>query len=685
MRADENSVNQFLKQPETQFVIPVYQRNYDWGIPQCKQLLDDIIKSGADDKINSHFIGSIVYIQDKMFTSNEIKELVIIDGQQRITTITLIYIALFHLANQIDKKLKERIEELYLINKFSDKKKLKLRPTANNDSALDYLLHKNQQGVFGEFSRVTENYEFIAGFINAENFGLIQKGLDKLMFVEIILERDKDNPQRIFESLNSTGLDLSQADLIRNYILMSLRRKKQIEIYENFWLPIENSCTETDTNTKKVSDFIRHFLTIETQDIPNKDKVYQAFKTKYPCNEGPEFEQTLANIKKYSTYFNRFINSGAEPDNDIRREIYYLGKLEITVSYPFLLEIYRDYENGIIDKSTIIEILRLIQSFAWRRFIIGLPSNSLNKIFLNLYKEIDKRDYLGSLKKALANKKGSQRFPKDGEVIAILKEKDIYNIQTRNRMYFLDLLENFNNNEPVLSDELSVEHIFPQKPDSKWFSDLGEEQYNLMKDKYLNTIANLTLTGYNSPLGNKPFTEKRDLPEKGYRASRLLLNQSLRDLTKWDVEELEKRFGFITERFLKIWKYPHVKDEEDNQSDEINIFDADDPKGKRLEYFIFFDQKLEKTRVSELYEHVLRALYDLNPETFFKSDLGEKLELTSQKENLRQALALSESYFIEANLDSRNKFIRLKYALNKFDLTDELFIKYATENSMDND
>ncbi|MFC2146636.1 DUF262 domain-containing protein, partial [Acidobacteriota bacterium] len=435
MKALETNLNRFLSQPDTQFVIPVYQRNYDWRIMECKQLMDDILVAGSDASINFHFLGSIVYIQDDIYTSSEVRELTIIDGQQRITTITLIYIAIFLLAKKRnDRKLESRIEETYLINKFFEKEKLKLRPTENNDKALKFLINKIGDITFGEFSRVIENYEYLANQINQENINTVLKGLDKLMFVEISLERGKDNPQRIFESLNSTGLELSQADLIRNYILMGLKREQQTKIYEKYWLPIENACTEKESNSNKVSDFIRHFLTIETQEIPNKDKVYQAFKKKYACTDDKFFEEILTKIKNYSLYYNKLINPKNEPDKEIIQQVAYINKLEITVSYPFLLEVYHDYETNVIDKQTIIQVFELMQSFAWRRFILGLPSNSLNKIFLRLYEEVDKADYLGSLKKALVKKKSSQRFPKDIEVIDTLREKDVYSIQSRNRM-----------------------------------------------------------------------------------------------------------------------------------------------------------------------------------------------------------------------------------------------------------
>ncbi|MEK7226686.1 MAG: DUF262 domain-containing protein, partial [Bacteroidota bacterium] len=227
MKANEIKFDRFLAQPDTQFIIPVYQRNYDWTQSQCKQLLDDIFNVGQDEKQTSHFIGSVVYIHDDVYHVSGIRELSIIDGQQRLTTITLLYIAVYAIAKEINnQQLVNRVQETYLINKFAkEEEKLKLRPTENNDEALKFLLRNEAKEEFKEYSRLIENYNYLKNRINSENLDVVLKGLGKLVFVEISLERDKDDPQKIFESLNSTGLDLSQSDLIRNYILMGLKHK----------------------------------------------------------------------------------------------------------------------------------------------------------------------------------------------------------------------------------------------------------------------------------------------------------------------------------------------------------------------------------------------------------------------------------------------------------------------------
>lgn len=684
MKASETKVEDFLSSNKTQFVIPVYQRNYDWSTSQCKQLLDDILEVGTSKKMNAHFIGSVVYVHDDVYTSSRIKELTIIDGQQRLTTLTLIYLALYRLAIEMkNEALVNEISETYLINKFApEEEKLKLRPTENNDRAIKYLLRSDTDEEFTDFSKVIDNFNYFNSRITEENFEFVLNGLSKLMFVEISLDREKDDPQRIFESLNSTGLELSQADLIRNYILMGLNRRDQNKIYNNYWEIIEKLAKDESLNTSKVSDFIRDYLTLVNNKIPNKSKVYLEFKAKFPTSNLDELEKILLPIKALVKYYNKLLNPKNEADKDIRLQLEYINRLEINVAYPFLMKVYEDYSEGIIDKTTFINVLDFVQSFTWRRFIVGLPTNALNKIFMTLYEKIDREDYLISLQKWLLQRPGSQRFPKNKEVIESLKLKDVYNIKSKNRTYLLERLENFENKEPVIIDgnpDITIEHIFPQNPDPKWKVELGADEYSLVKETFLNTIGNLTLSGNNGKLGNKPFIYKRDLEKAGYKDSRLWLNKYLSILDKWDKIEIERRFDLLAERFLNIWKFPAIEIDDRDENNEVNIFEAEDPKFKKLEYAIFYDQKIEVNQVSKLYVEVFKQLFDLQPETFFTTDLAERITLTKNPKegNPRQAVKINDTYFIEGNIDNVGKFDRMKHALTIFDSEDELIIKYA--------
>ncbi len=685
MVANQVTLESFLAKNKTQFVIPVYQRNYDWIDAQCKQLFEDIIEIGNKEE-ETHFIGSIVFIHDGVYTSSEVTPLVVIDGQQRLTTITLLYLALYHFAKDSGMEGKAaEINETYLINKFVslDDSKLKLKQTDNNTKAFKYLLSDNKPEDYGEYSRVIENYTFFSKRITEENFETIQKGLKKLLFVEISLERGKDDPQRIFESLNSTGLELSQADLIRNYILMGLAPKKQIDIYNKIWFIIEGNAKDEEKKQSKVSEFIRDYLTIKNKKIPVKRKVYLEFKNKFKNRDNDFYENTLGEIKDYSKHYHKLINPSKEKDKAIQKELKFINRLEINVSYPFLLSVYDDYTNEEIDKTTFLKVLKLVQSFTWRRFILGLPTNALNKIFMTLYGEINKDDYLPSLEKTLVKKTGSQRFPNDKEIKVALKEKDVYNIKSKNKIYFLELLENHNNREFVSIDSnplITIEHIFPRNPNPKWKEGLESQEYNILKEVYLNTIGNLTLSGNNGSLSNKPFLEKKEMnidgKEQGYKYSRLWLNTYLKEIDEWNKVNLYNRYNLILNRFFEIWTYPELSELYKDEAEEVSIFEAEEPKNKKLEYFVFKDERIITNEVAKMYYHVVENLFSENPELFLTSELKEKLPLTSDKSKVRSAYKISDSYFIESNIDSNSKFKRIKQVLSAFGYEEELTLKY---------
>lgn len=686
MKATETVFKNFLTQNKTQFVIPVYQRNYDWTTTECKQLLEDIIEVGnKKNSDDTHFIGSIVFIHDGVYTSSDVKQLVIIDGQQRLTTMTLLYLALYRFAlyNDMEEKAAE-INETILINRFvkEDSSKLKLKQTDVNAKAFRYLMNENKPSDYTEYSRVIDNYNHFFNAIDEDNYSTIIEGLNRLLFVEISLERGKDDPQRIFESLNSTGLELSQADLIRNYILMGLEPREQVRVFENYWEIIENNAKIESSQESKVSELIRDYLTLINKKIPNKSKVYEEFKARFKKRDVDFYQNTLQTIKQYSVIYNKLLNPLNETDVEIQRELRSIKQLEINVSYPFLLPVYDDYITNYIDKNTFIEVLRLIQSYTWRRFIVGLPTNALNKIFMTLYTDVDRSNYLKSIEKALIKKRSSQRFPNNIEIEAALKDKDLYNTQAKNRLYYFEQMEHFKNPERVdlSSADITIEHIFPQNPDAKWKSDLTEEDYKLLSEKYLNTIANLTLSGNNGALGNKSFSEKRDMNKdegrQGYVYSNLWMNETLKTKEAWNIQELEQRFKLLYNRYTTIWKYPSITITEDNDNDEYTLFDAPEPKHKKLEYYTYKDELVVTKEFSKMFNHIITDLFAESPSKFLLTDLKEALGLTTDKDKPRSAYAINDTYYIEVNTDSNSKFNKLKKVLTAFELEDELVIKY---------
>lgn len=688
MKANELPINTFLQAPNVQFVIPVYQRNYDWTNSECKELLNDIIAVEKENR-GTHFIGSIVFIHEGTYSTSEVKELVIIDGQQRLTTINILYVALYRFAKENAMQQEaDMLHNMYLINQYVQKEssKLKLKQTDANSSAFKAILH-GTENEFGQYSNVIENFNFFKLAITKDSFHTILNGLKRLIFVEISLERGKDDPQRIFESLNSTGLDLSQSDLIRNYILMDLDPKSQHKVFEQIWNPIEENARDLIKQKSKVSNYIRDYLTLRNKKIPNKSKVYLEFKKLYAIKD-EAYHQELENIKSLSTHYNKFINPSTVQDPNLRRELEYISRLEINVAYPFLLQVFEDADNGLITNEELIKVLKLIQTYVWRRFVVGLPTNALNKIFMTLYSEVDTEEYYDSIALALVTKRGSAKFPTDEDLKTALKDKDLYNIQSKNRNYMFELLENFNNREHVdtSNDKITVEHIFPQNPNEEWSKEITPDDYFLFKEKYINTIANLTLSGNNGALGNKSFSAKKEMnrhgAEQGYIYSRLWLNDFLRSIDSWDIANYEERFYIIYDRFLKIWEYPDVVIPVSENTEEQNIFDAESPTYKKLEYFIFENTKVEEEAISRMFMYVLEKLYEKNAQLLLGA--SDICKISRDTSSFRYAQELVSGYYLEANLDSNSKFSIIKKFLTLFELEDELMIKYAeSENTSD--
>jgi uncharacterized protein with ParB-like and HNH nuclease domain len=682
MKANELPINNFLQAPNVQFVIPVYQRNYDWTTNECKELVNDIISVEKEQR-GTHFIGSIVFIHEGTYSTSEVKELVIIDGQQRLTTINILYVALYRFAKE--QGMEQEVNMLYnmfLTNQYvqNEDSKLKLKQTDNNSKAFKAIMLGTERE-FANYSNVIENYSFFRSVIDPETFQDILNGLKRLIFVEISLERDKDDPQRIFESLNSTGLDLSQSDLIRNFILMDLDPKDQNRIFEQIWNPIEENARDLVKQKSMVSDYIRDYLTLKNKKIPNKNSVYIEFKKLYNNKKDEAYHQELENIKSLSVHYKKLINPSTVADVNLKRELEYIARLEINVAYPFLLQVFEDADNGMIDNPTLLKILKLIQSYVWRRFVVGLPTNALNKIFMVLYAEIDIDDYYDSLAIALMKKKGSAKFPTNEDLHTALKDKDLYNTQSKNRNYLFELLENHNNREYVDTSSalITIEHIYPQNPSEKWQNELSREELNTFKEYKLNTIANLTLSGNNGLLSNKSFLEKKEMNkdggEQGYQFSRLWLNVYLNQIDAWNLEKYEERFGIIYNRFVDIWQFPDIVLPEVDDASEQNIFDAESPKHQKLEYFIFENTKVEEQAIAQMYFYVIKRLYEINTELLLSSQ--ETIKVTRNKEDFRAPQELVNGYFIESNIDSPSKFSILKRLLSLFELEDELSIKYS--------
>ncbi len=550
MEADKNTLLKFIKgNQKNQLVIPIYQRLYSWEKDQCKQLWDDIIKIGGNDKMGGHFIGSILYVLDRITHSNN--ALLIIDGQQRLTTITLLLTALRdHLSDEVKRK---EIEDHYLINSDKDgDKKFRLILSESDKDTLLYLIDKDRRRPSEPSSKIVENFKLFEEWVsNTNKLEKIFKGLDKLMIVEIALEKEKDDPQLIFESMNSKGIELAQTDLIRNYIVMETEIEKQEGFYNKYWRAME----EEFKQDKKLFDrFVRNYLTIKTREIPNINKVYVVLKD-YQQKEGIGIEDLLKDLQKYCGYFCRIVfKKEADADKDLNKALGFLVDLEMDVIYPLLLELYNDYSDGVLSRDDFIPIIALIESYICRRAVCGLGTNSLNKVFLSFTRYIQKDEYFKSLKAHFGYLTEKQRFPNNDEFKNLFITIDFYKF--KKKKYFFERLENFNRKELVPTHEYTTEHIMPQTLTEEWKKDLGEN-FQEIHNKYLHTIGNLTKTGYNDQYSNKSFQEKRDM-EGGFKDSPLRLNQGLRDLKSFGEEEIKKRANDLADLALKIWTYPKL-------------------------------------------------------------------------------------------------------------------------------
>ncbi|GAA8062754.1 DUF262 and DUF1524 domain-containing protein [Helicobacter pylori] len=560
MKAGEATLLEFFEQNQTnQFVIPIYQRLYSWKKEQCEQLWDDIIKIGGNDKMNGHFIGSILYVRDGITHSNN--PLLIIDGQQRLTTITLLFIALRnHLSEEVEilEKFSRKKIESYLINSDKDgDKKFRLILSESDKDTLLSLIDENKRKPSEPSSKIMENFKLFEKWIrkNTDKLETIFKGLDKLMIVWIALKKGKDDPQLIFESMNSKGIELTQADLIRNYIIMETEVEKQEDFYNQYWRAMEENFKQSEKQSKRedlFNKFVRHYLTIKIGKIPNEKRVYEAFKD-YQQKEGIEIEDLLKDLQKYYGYFCQIVFK-KEADKDLNKALSFLVDLEMDVVYPLLLELYSDYSDGVLSKADFTSIIYLTESYICRRAVCRLGTNSLNKVFPFVTKKINKDQYLESIKVHFGYLTEKQRFPNNDEFKEHFITIDFYSF--KKKKYFFERLENFNTNEPVDTQKCTIEHIMPQTLTEEWERDLGEN-FQAIHEKYLHTIGNLTLTGYNSEYSNNSFQEKRDM-EKGFKQSPLRLNQSLKDLEVFGEKEIEKRANDLADWALKIWTYPKL-------------------------------------------------------------------------------------------------------------------------------
>ena len=696
MKGSECKLVQYMEGSSKRFVIPVYQRNYDWRLENCKQLYDDLVKVIRNGR-RSHFFGSLVSVYNPGGRKNEY---LIIDGQQRLTTVSLLLLAMYNL---IDEKrlipqssyLGQQIYEDFLIDKYQPKEtRIKLKPVKNDQHAFTKLFDEESEHV--KDSNITLNYRYFYDRVQKEELTLDElfDAIAKLEIISIELNND-DNPQLIFESLNSTGMALSEGDRIRNFILMGLPGKDQEDYYEKYWNRIE-VCTDYD-----VSSFVRDYLSIKQQTTPSFSKIYSTFKA-YVDEAKIGTEDLLKDLLFYAKLYEKllFANTASKALNAC---ILRMNRLETTVTRPFFLEVLRLESENTLTIDEVAEIFSLTENYMFRRTICDVPTNALNKIFLLLHKEIIRFDgtesgYVEKFKYALLSRRERGRFPDDEEFSKAFSERQLYLMNTKNKVYVLERLENFATAEDkdvyrhVDDGTYTIEHIMPQHLTPSWIKSLGD-RYEQIHETWLHRAANLTLTAYNSSYSNSSFDEKRDCPN-GFANSGIRMNQWIGAQATWGLTELEARSRQLVQRAVQVWSAPKTDYKPaDQELDSCTLDDDTLMIGRKIARFRYKNTEHPVTSWIEMYEQVLRILHDEDRSVLtrlaYSSDADHELAafVSSKRENLRGAAEIDGNIFIETNTstDYKINLLRRFFKLYHEDPTDLIFYLRDDASPVDTD
>lgn len=557
MQAQDRPFTQLLEGAK-QFIIPIFQRTYSWELEHCAQLWDDIVRIGVNDNLQTHFVGSVVYIPEEGVDAT-IPRWLVIDGQQRITTLTLLLLAF---KNRVAKTGEEapisapEVEDRFLKNRYGKGETCyRLLPT-NTDKAtlIKYLDGKETDET--DSNRIIENFSYFTEQIAEADLETLWKGIRKLRIVDVALQQGIDNPQMIFESMNSTAKALTQADLIRNYVLMGLEHELQTRLYLDYWRKMELEFG-MENYTRHFDKFMRFYILIKTGNVRIKeDEVYHEFKS---YSQDKDVEELLKEVKLFSSYYCR-IALGREKEPRLAEHFHDIVELKVDVAYPFLMQGYLDYELEVIDLDTYIETIKITESYVFRRAVCDVPTNSMRQTFATIGKKVQRDgNYLESLKAAFLLLQSYRRFPSDEEFQRKIQERDLYNFNRRS--YWLRRFENYDRKERVVVNDYTIEYIMPQNENlsSEWKLELGEN-WESIQEKYLHTLGNLTLTGYNSQYSDKPFAQKRDT-KNGFKDSPLRLNRSIGKEVQWNEGAINRRAGALADQAITVWQSPTISKE----------------------------------------------------------------------------------------------------------------------------
>lgn len=610
-------LNDYIEPNKKQYCIPVFQRDYAWTEEQCTKLFEDIVMAYKKDR--PHFCGSFVYAP--LGSKKHIDSYIIIDGQQRFTTL---YILIKALADSADDDRDKDALQRYLYNEdkfdrygLDEKSKLKLKPVkTDNDQLLLLMSGKIEQMDKSRRGIIYHNYmlfmQLIKSFLeesSANSVLMINDGIEKLICADIRLDTD-DNAQEIFERINSTGIKLGLADLIRNYILMT--DTDQERLYEEYWLTVQNLLPD-----KLLDNFFIDYLNMKSDGFVKESEAYKSFKQVYV--EGKyDNEKMLQEILHYAKQYYVFCYGSSDFGAEVNKALAGLRKLKQTTVYLFLFRVFDDYENGIINKNELARVLKMLLSYSIRRLVCEIGSNTLRGLYKTLYGRVfeqkeNKNTYYDSLVSFFLQQTSKNTIPSDNEFVTALQEKNLY---SKNALckYLLCAIEN-QGKETLDTENLSIEHIMPQNKNlsMSWQKMLGEN-WQSVHEKYLHTLGNLTLTGYNSELGDKPFEKKKEKLEETITHIAVLY-RDVKDKSEWNSVNMEKRAKRLAEIILKLFPIEQPKTKIEFTDPHYKLYtlaNPDDATYKTVNYFEFLGERVNVSSFAEMVRSIAQILYDMD-------------------------------------------------------------------------
>ena len=669
----------FIGTNKVLFRIPVYQRNYDWSESNCNRLLDDIydiMQSG-----DKHFLGTIVFMAAKS-GGFALQEYIIIDGQQRLTTLMLILKALSVVAESVGDDCYHEIEEQYLHNKYCDEEfKVKLKPIKSDNNQFTLLLEDKidemdeDTHIYHNFMLCKERFERWAE--RGINPSQVLDALTKLEIVEIVLTKGEDDPQVIFESINSTGLELSNADLIRNYLLMNA--DDQEKLYENYWLYIEKTL-RNKMDYSNLDAFFMQYIVYKTSKPVNSRQLYNSF-VKLFKDSGYSQESILKELRYYAEIFGAFVYGSAKYSERINRLLYRLRVLNQTTCYPFLLHVFDDYHQGVIDEETVEKILQFILAYLLRRMVCGVPSNTLRGLFTYLYNRIfkvasNKQKYYETLNKFLFTVSSKDVIPSAGEFERALQKANIYGNNALCRFLLLDI-ENGDGKEILQAENLTIEHIMPQTLSADW-SHIRPEEH----EEYLHTLGNLSVTGYNSELSNKSFAEKQDIIRENSKA--VILNSDVLDKESWNIATIQARAKRLAGIVMTRYKIDRIVDDsiEFEYIETLTLDNYDEVTGKKLVSFKLFGETYRQNKYALMLLDVIKLLDKKSPGKLqtlaennysFNSTKRKHVHLNIDGSGMRWPWKVADGIYLEANLSAWSCIRFIENLLTEFGFEKDQF------------